>query len=93
MYGTYLSGGVCFFASLHISRHYCPEFSERTTQKYLIYNGFSAILGGVGLKLAAVSPTLFRGGPAHEHRKDVVLAADGLPSLEYVRTDRSALSW
>jgi hypothetical protein len=76
-----------------IGDHYCPEFSERTTQKYLIYNGFSAILGGVGLKLAAVSPTLFRGGPAHEHRKDVVLAADGLPSLEYVRTDRSALSW
>ena len=70
--------------------HYCPEFSERTTQKYLIYNGFSAILGGVGLNLAAVSPTLFRGGPAHEHRKDAVLAADGLPSLEHVRTDRVA---
>ena len=44
--------------------HYCPELSERTAQKYLIYNGFSAILGGVGLKLAAVSPSLFRGGPA-----------------------------
>ena len=24
--------------------HYCPEFSERTAQKYLIYNDFSAIL-------------------------------------------------
>jgi error-prone DNA polymerase len=31
-------------------RHYCPEFSERTASKYLTYNGFSAILGGVDLK-------------------------------------------
>jgi aryl-alcohol dehydrogenase-like predicted oxidoreductase len=30
--------------------HYCPEFSERTASKYLTYNGFSAILGGVDLK-------------------------------------------
>jgi hypothetical protein len=73
--------------------HYCPEFSERTPRNYLIYNGFSAILGGVGLKLAAVSPTLPQGGPAHERRKDAVLAADGLPALEHVRTNRRALSW
>src|SRR4051794_30784168 len=41
----------------------------------------------------AVSPTLFRGGPAHERRTDAVLAADGLPALEHVRTGCRALPW
>ena len=41
----------------------------------------------------AVSPSLFRGGRAHERRKDAVLTADGLPALEHIRTDRRALSW
>jgi hypothetical protein len=44
----------------------------------MIFRGFSTILGGVNLKLVAVSPTLFRGGPAHERRKDAVFAA-GIP--------------
>ncbi|MSP03059.1 MAG: DUF1365 family protein, partial [Acetobacteraceae bacterium] len=48
--------------------HYCPEFSERTVPKCLTYNGFSTILGGVGLKLVAVCPTLVRGGLTHERR-------------------------
>ena len=39
------------------------EFPERTARKYLTYNGFSAIFGGVDLKLEVVSRTLFRGGP------------------------------
>jgi hypothetical protein len=43
------------------------------------------------LKLAAVSPRLFRGGPADERRKDAILAADGLPALEHVHADRRAL--
>src|SRR5260370_26550266 len=40
----------------------------------------------------AVSRLLLRGGPAHERRKDAVLAADGLLALEHVRADRRALS-
>src|ERR1700689_3028489 len=40
----------------------------------------------------AVSRTLFRGGPAHERRKDAVLTTDGLPALEHVCADRHALS-
>ena len=73
--------------------HYCPEFSERTPQDYMIHNGFLAIFGGVGLKLAAVSATLPQGGSTHERRKDAVLATDGLPALEHIRADRHALSW
>src|SRR5665213_3831412 len=76
-----------------ISRHYCPEFSERTYPNRLIHSGFSVILGGVGLKLMAVCPTLFEGGLAHEHRKDTILAADGLPTLEHIHADRRAVSW
>jgi hypothetical protein len=76
-----------------IMDHYCPEFSERTIPKYLTYNGFSTILGGVGLKLVAVCPTLFGGGSADERRKDAVLAADGLPTMEHIHADRRALSW
>ncbi|MSP02431.1 MAG: hypothetical protein EXR07_15480, partial [Acetobacteraceae bacterium] len=54
--------------ALSKSDHYCPEFSERTVPKCLTYNGFSTILGGVGLKLVAVCPTLVRGGLTHERR-------------------------
>jgi hypothetical protein len=32
-----------------IQHHCCPEFSERTARKWLIYKGFSDILGGVDL--------------------------------------------
>ena len=73
--------------------HYCPEFSERTGPKCLAHNVFSAILGGVGLKLVAICPSLFEGGPAHERRKDAVLAVDGLPTLEHIHADRGAVSW
>src|SRR5271156_442870 len=73
--------------------HYCPEFSERIAPKHLPYNGFSAILGGVGLKLVAVCPPLFEGGPAYERRKDAVLAIDGLPALEHIHAHRGAVSW
>ncbi|MSO99961.1 MAG: hypothetical protein EXR07_02760, partial [Acetobacteraceae bacterium] len=52
----------------YMQSHYCPEFSERTVPKCLTYNGFSTILGGVGLKLVAVCPTLVRGGLTHERR-------------------------
>ncbi|MSP03256.1 MAG: hypothetical protein EXR07_19755, partial [Acetobacteraceae bacterium] len=52
----------------NVPHHYCPEFSERTVPKCLTYNGFSTILGGVGLKLVAVCPTLVRGGLTHERR-------------------------
>jgi hypothetical protein len=46
---------------IETAQHYCPEFSERISWKYLTYNGFLAILGGADLKLVAVSLTLFRG--------------------------------
>src|ERR1039458_10311539 len=72
-------------------RHYCPVRNERNAWKRLIHNGFSAIFGGVGLKLVAVSPTLFRGGSAHERRKDAIFAADGLPTLEHSCADRRSL--
>ncbi|MSP02775.1 MAG: hypothetical protein EXR07_17265, partial [Acetobacteraceae bacterium] len=61
-----LAGGIAI--AFVISAHYCPEFSERTVPKCLTYNGFSTILGGVGLKLVAVCPTLVRGGLTHERR-------------------------
>ena len=38
-----------------------------------MYNGFSVILGGVGLKLTVVSFPLFRGGSADERREDTDL--------------------
>jgi hypothetical protein len=58
-----------------------------------VVKGLRAILRGVDLKLIAVSPILFRGGPAHELRKDAVLAANGLPALEHVRAGCRALPW
>ena len=82
---------ISFFVWGH--HHYCPVHCERTVSKHLIHSGFLAILGGVDLKLATVSPTLFRGGPAHERRKDAVLSVDGLPALEHVHTARCALRW
>jgi hypothetical protein len=58
----------------------------------MTYNGFSAIFGGVDLKLPAISSTLLRGGTAHERRKDAVRTTDGLPALEHIRSDRGTLS-
>ena len=65
--------------------HYRPVDGERTFGKHLIQNGFCAIFRGVDLKLAAISGMLFRGGSAHECRKDDFLATDGLPAMEHVR--------
>ena len=72
--------------------HYCPVDGERTLGRHLKRSGFQAFLRGVDLKLVAISRTLFRGGPAYERRKDDILAADGLPALEHVRSARSASS-
>ena len=79
--------------SSYILPHYCPEFSERTASKYLTYNGFSAIYGGVDLKAEVASRTLFRGGRAHVRRKDGFFSADGLPPLEHTHAAGRALSW
>ena len=73
-------------------QHYCPVDGERTLGRHLKRSGFQAFLRGVDLKLVAISRTLFRGGPAYERRKDDILAADGLPALEHVRSARSASS-
>ncbi|MSP01528.1 MAG: LLM class flavin-dependent oxidoreductase, partial [Acetobacteraceae bacterium] len=64
-----LDGWISSGIHSKLEDHYCPEFSERTVPKCLTYNGFSTILGGVGLKLVAVCPTLVRGGLTHERRK------------------------
>src|SRR5208282_2335884 len=73
--------------------HYCPEFSERTAVKYLIYNGFPAIFGGVDLNLLVVSRSVFLGGPTDVRRQDAFLAADGLPALEHIYAARRAIPW
>jgi len=39
-------------------------------------------LPGVNLKLAAISPTLFREGPAHERRKDDTFEDGKTPMLD-----------
>jgi hypothetical protein len=55
------------YADSILRTHCCPEFSERTAQKWPIYKGFSDILAAVDLNSVTPDEAISRGGRAGCH--------------------------